>query len=267
MITEKGTIVVETDINAPMLREFVRKPFILSLVALIVGLAGILAYMGWDISTLWTHAQEPSTWILVGVSVPFAFGLIFVISFRRVGRTLVGPPKKEIYELYSNYLVAEDFAGGEKVATAKIYYNQIVKRKETKNYIFFYIRQTNACPLSKAGLSEEELKVIRSLFGARVQGELAITLAEGNDEIPTGIIAGALSSDPFSELFAPKAPDQKAECVPTENLSQTAEINENAIAGAEEANGGDNDRKEDTDKDKKEDDDKDIKEDNDKENG
>ena len=53
---------------------------------------------------------------------------------------------------------------GEDVGTTKIYYKEIVKRKESKNYFFLYPNNVNAFPIAKSELSEDELKEVRKLL-------------------------------------------------------------------------------------------------------
>ena len=170
MITDRGTIRVETPVNADMQREFMRTIYIVSLVSLIIGSVGIAAFMAWDITTIFFKIKEPHILILVAVAVFFAFGLVFLLTCRKtVKNAAQGPVKAEVYEFFSDYLIAEDYMNGEKVGTAKIYYNQILKRKETKSFLFFYIQANAAAPVSKAGLSEGEINTLRGLFGLPVK--------------------------------------------------------------------------------------------------
>ncbi len=199
MITERGTIKAETAVNAEMQREFMRTTYILSVIALIVGSVGLAAYLAWDISSIFIKIKEPGTWILFIVAVFFAFGFIFVMSCRRaIKQVEKGPAKAEVYEFFNNYMIAEDYLNGEKVANVKIYYNQILKRRETKNYLFFYVQATAACPVSKAGMSEGELNTLRGLFGLPVKSQSSVSLAVGGEE---GAPAPETApSDPFADM-------------------------------------------------------------------
>lgn len=183
MITDRGTIRVETPVNADMQREFMRTIYIVSLVSLIIGSVGIAAFMAWDITTIFFKIKEPHILILVAVAVFFAFGLVFLLTCRKtVKNAAQGPVKSEVYEFFSDYLIAEDYMNGEKVGTAKIYYNQILKRKETKSFLFFYIQANAAAPVSKAGLSEGEINTLRGLFGLPVKSQEAVVLASGQEQ-------------------------------------------------------------------------------------
>ncbi|MDE7257029.1 MAG: YcxB family protein [Clostridia bacterium] len=183
MVTDRGTIRVETPVNADMQREFMKNIYIMSIVSLVAGSIGIAAYIAWDLTSTFVKIKEPHILILVAVAVFFAFGLVFLLTCRKtVKNTANGPVKAGIYEFFNNYLLAEDYMNGEKVGTAKIYYNQIIKRKETKSFLFFYVQTAAAIPVSKAGLSEGELNTLRKLFGLPVKSQTAVELTAGQEE-------------------------------------------------------------------------------------
>lgn len=182
MITETGTIKIETQLDERAQKEFMGKLFIVSLVCLIIGSVGIAAYMAWSITAIILETYEPSIVILVVFAFLFAFGLIFVISYNKIIKKARTEDKKEVYEFFNSYVVANDYVNGEQVATVKIYYKNIVKRKETKNYIYFYMQANAACPVGKADMTEGELNAIRSLLGLSVQGGTGMRLPDGEEE-------------------------------------------------------------------------------------
>ena len=206
MITENGTIKVETRLDENVQKEFMAKTFIVSLVCLILGSVGIVAYLTWDILSEFIAIKAPSFVLLVVFACAFAFGLVFVISRNKVVKKARTENKKEVYEFFNNYVVANDYLNGEQVATVKIYYNQIIKRKETKNYIFFFVQATAACPVSKAGLTEGELNAIRALLGTGTNRGAAMQLPNGSDGKE---VKEDKTSEPFEELK--QAEDKKEE--------------------------------------------------------
>lgn len=181
-MTENGSIKIETQINADMQREYLRKLYIISLVSLISGCIGLAAYIVWVVLVTGTEAREPSIMMLILFAVLFGFGLVFLLACKKtVKNTGKSGIKLESCEFFNNYIIAEDYLGGEKVATVKIYYRQIVKRRETKNFLFIFLRPGAAIPVSKAGLSEGELNALRKLVGLPVKGNTEIKLADGDE--------------------------------------------------------------------------------------
>lgn len=190
MLTDKGSIKVETTLDERVQKEFLAKLFIVSLVCLVIGSIGIVGYIVWDVTSAILEIYEPDIVILIAVAVFFAFGLIFVLTYNKVVKKARTEDKKEVYEFFSNYLVANDYVNGEQVATVKIYYKQISKRRETKNYLFFFVQTNAACALSKAALTEGELNTVRSLLGFSSLG-MGIQLPDGEQE---------KTPEPFEEM-------------------------------------------------------------------
>ena len=87
--------------------------------------------------------------------------------------------KLNVYEFYEDFVNIKTMNNGETVGTTKIYYKDIVKRRESKNYFFLFINNVNAFPIAKCELTEDELKKIRILLNiqekktktARMQNE------------------------------------------------------------------------------------------------
>ena len=200
MITENGTIKVETRLDENVQKEFMAKTFIVSLVCLILGSVGIVAYLTWDILSEFIAIKAPSIVILIVFACAFAFGLVFVISRNKLVKKARTENKTEVYEFFNNYVVANDYLNGEQVATVKIYYNQIIKRKETKNYIFFFVQTAAACPVSKAGLTDGELNAIRALLGTGISGGAAMRLPDGSDGNDEKAVKETPKDEPFDEL-------------------------------------------------------------------
>ncbi len=190
MITENGTIKIETQLDENAQKEFMGKLFIGSLISLILGSVGIAAYLVWDITAIILEAYEPGIYILIIVACLFAFGLIFIISYNKVVKKARTEDKKEVYEFFSNYVVANDYLNGEQVATVKIYYKQISKRRETKNYLYFFVNTNAACAVNKAAMTEGELNAVRSLLGFSAQS-VVMQLPDGEQE---------KAPEPFKEM-------------------------------------------------------------------
>jgi hypothetical protein len=96
------------------------------------------------------------------------------------------------YEFYKNYFIVNQFTNGENVAVVKNYVTQIEKAKETEKYLFFFISSSMAYPVSKEGLTDDEINTLRSVFSLPVKGNILPL-----PEVDVSVVEG---SSPFSDL-------------------------------------------------------------------
>ena len=181
MITETGTIKVKTPIKEQMQKEFLRNLFITSLVCLIIGSVGIALYIVLDVISVFGWA-EPSFALLIACAFAFGFGLIFIITTKIAVKKARSENKVEVCEFFSDHVIVYDYVDGENIAQVKVYYNRIVKRKETKSYLFFYVNAAAMCPVEKAAMTQEELNFVRSLLGFKKVGGGANFVADGENK-------------------------------------------------------------------------------------
>lgn len=152
-------ITVRTKLNEEMQKELTRPALIIYLVMMIVGAVGLLAYI--ILGTIFTNANLE---FLLAFSIPFGVGLVFYLTIKKQLRQIVDCTKVNVYELHEDYMNIKTINNGEDVGTSKVYYKEIIKRKESKNYIFLYPNNFNAYPIAKTELKEDELKEVRKLL-------------------------------------------------------------------------------------------------------
>lgn len=163
MITQNNTIKCEVSDFVKVQKELSAKLFYFSLAALIIGIAGTLAYI--VLGTIF----EDAGWveILLVFCVPLAIGLVFLLSRRSlIKQSLKNIGSTNIYEFFSDCLIMRETRGGMEIAVVRVNYGDIVKVKETANYIFFFYRiKSTAYPIDKSTLTAAEINTVKKLFG------------------------------------------------------------------------------------------------------
>lgn len=171
MVTERGSILNQTVLSEKIQKRYLRTLFIVALICLVIGAVGVVAYIAVGVTMEMNFGETPA-WCeaLLVFAVPFAFGLIFVLtvnSLIRQARKNSGVINE--YEFFSDCLMAREIRGGEVCANVCINYNQIVKTKQVGEYFFFFYQvKTLSYPIDTTDLTEAELNTIKNLFGASV---------------------------------------------------------------------------------------------------
>lgn len=172
MITEKGTIKVTTETGVKVQKELSKTFMLVGVITLALGCLGIAVYLAFSILSVFGIGKEPSLFYLLPPAVLFAFGLVLVVTCRKlVKQARSTPARVEECEFFSDCIIANDFLNGENIGTGRFLYKQIVNRRETANYIFFYLDNAVATPLEKNGLDEKEINTLRALVGLGTNGE------------------------------------------------------------------------------------------------
>lgn len=65
-------------------------------------------------------------------------------------------------EIEKDHIYIANITNGEQVGSSKAYYKDIIKVVETENYIFLYPNLQVAYPISKNGMSQEDIETIKS---------------------------------------------------------------------------------------------------------
>ncbi len=149
----------KTELNASMLRELNAKVKLIYKILLIVGIIGMVAYI-----VLGTILEEEVWWceILLVFAIPFAIGLIMLLAITKMEKSTEGSFKYNEYLFEDEYFMVETFSNGENIRNAKIYYKDVVKLKETTNYIFLFIQMKQAYPIIKQDFTEAEKQKLLS---------------------------------------------------------------------------------------------------------
>lgn len=215
MITKKGTIKAETMLNKQMFKEVFRPFMIISMICLIIGSVGLAADLVWTIIAALLETDGPHIVLLIAFAVAFAFGLIFVITFHVSAKKLSTGEMGEIreeYEFYTSYVEITDYAKGNNVGGAKLWYSQISKRRETKHYLCFYGDNKAMFCVTKATLTLEEADTVRSVIGLKTKGSSTHSLPQGEEQPQP-----ATAPSPATSAAQPTTAEQSAP-----NTAQTA---------------------------------------------
>ncbi len=171
MITENGSIKVSTPLDLKMQRELNKKSYILGItLSAIGGLIVAVAFVLYVIAVVLEKSETTYFVILICGGALLGAGIGALILVKKAEKTVLGVQKAETYEFFGDYFTIEETLNGEVVANVKVYNTQIIKSKESKNFLFFYINAVTAYPVSKSELTGEELSVLRKLF--RLQGSI-----------------------------------------------------------------------------------------------
>lgn len=175
MLSEKGCIEFKFGVDENIVKQHTRKLFIFSVIALTVGAAVLAAYIVLCVilEEAWVDA------LLVG-AVPFAVGLIFVITVRKeiaTARSLRGG--EYAYEIFSDGAMFFSYVNGEKKGFVKIRWDGCAKAKETERYINFrYVWQVYY--VDKSALTAAELNTLRKLLRLPYDGDAEVLTLAAN---------------------------------------------------------------------------------------
>ena len=138
------------------------KVFVVSLVFLIVGIVGVVSYI---ILGGFVFKTEPKwlNYMLWASSILFAFGLIYIIINFTTNKKSVAQNLADESEFFEDHLTLNSYKNGEQIGTAKVYYKDILKLKETKHYIFLYISAFQAVAVNKQDLTQEDISKLKLL--------------------------------------------------------------------------------------------------------
>ena len=138
-----------------------------SKISLIIGSIGLFVYIVLGV----VNETEPVwlNYILYPSAILFAFGLIFLISVNKTNKSANVIDTGNEYEFTEEYFTVDSIRNGEKIASVKVYYTEILKFKITTNYLFIYHNQLNAYPVAKENMLREDLDLILSYLKNGIQ--------------------------------------------------------------------------------------------------
>ncbi len=167
MLTESGSVIAKSVVNEQTQRKFTKKLYIASIICLIVGAAGLAAYLVISVLLYAIIAFESQyIEIMLVFSAPFAFGLIFLITLKKQYKNASLAGEREItYEFFADDLIVREYCEGSQLAMSRAKYSQIVKVVEKPEYIYLYFIKTALCPVDITALSQAELNAVRRVLG------------------------------------------------------------------------------------------------------
>lgn len=172
MLTEEGYISTENIVIAPALTEYRKKLKIASLISLIVGIAGVIAYVVLSVVLMDASGDSPR-WVDIFLifAVPCAFGLVLYISFVRLQSREKAEGAKASCLFCADCFVYSCKSPQKLTETVeKTAYADAVLKRETEKYGYI-VSKKGLFVFSKEGLKEEELNAIRKSFSKPFDGE------------------------------------------------------------------------------------------------
>jgi len=132
------------------------------LIMVIIGAIGLVAYIA--ISMFIEHfLLEIFLWIFAGL---LGVGVCLLIVINKTNKKAADNNFIGEYELFEEYLIVNTFKNDEQISTIKLYYKDVIKIKETENYIFLYPNKQIAYPIAKKKLLPEELSMVKLWINA-----------------------------------------------------------------------------------------------------
>ena len=150
---------VSTVIDAKAQKALSNNTMIASIIALVIGALGIVAYV-----ILSTFINNSYIDILLIFCIPFAIGLIYVITINKNIKAVAVNQFTSEYDFDTDYFNVTSSMNGDIVGTQKVYYRDLYKIREKDEYIFIYINKFNVFIVKKSNISGEDLIALRSLL-------------------------------------------------------------------------------------------------------
>lgn len=141
---------IRTKIDGKMQKELLMWQIVCSWILLGIGTAGLIVYIGVCVG-LDLKENYP---LLISCSIVFAVGLVFVVTYNKIVKNAEVINKTNIYTISQEFMQIETEYHGEIQESSKLYYSDIFKIKETKNYIYVYPDTTKAYPIEKKNISD-----------------------------------------------------------------------------------------------------------------
>ena len=149
-----------TVINSEVQKEISKKAYIIWLTALIVGIIGLVAYI--VLGIIFPNVAELD--LLLFFSMPFGFGLVFVLTIKKQIKSVQTLNQVNTYEFFEDHVVVSTVRNMEVVGSVKVYYKDLTKSKETEKYFLLYLNNVSVLPIKKDGLKKEEQVLVRAFL-------------------------------------------------------------------------------------------------------
>lgn len=173
MTTQETSVKARFVVNECTQRKLTKKLYVVSIVCLVVGTLGLLAYLGVGVGYYAVTDTELQGWdAMLVFALPFGFGFIFYLTLRKQYKQLAERGESLIlYEFFSDCLMLRDFRLGEQTAAVKWEYSRVVKAKFKGKTLFIYPIKMISYPVECEGLSPAEQNTLKKLFGLPYEGE------------------------------------------------------------------------------------------------
>lgn len=145
---------IRTKLDVKMQKELNKQLKVIYIVMLIIGAVVLIS----SFSPLFNEKELILAYFGVFSIVA---GILMLISLNR-SEKLMSKTKENIYAFNEDHIFVTTYNADDKISESKFYYKEIVKMKETKNYIFIFINVSRCLPISKDGLTATEIMEIKS---------------------------------------------------------------------------------------------------------
>lgn len=147
-------------------RELNERNWLISLISLIVGSIGLGVYI--VIATFYeNYFLELMLWVC---AFAFGYGLVFLILIKKINKKAAQRNITISLEINEDLVIENDLKEGEVISTNKVYYKDLMKVRETENYLILYVNKASAVPILKSAFTPEELSTIKLwINGAKIK--------------------------------------------------------------------------------------------------
>lgn len=134
--------------NEQMQKELTFRSYVFSVLFTVVGAIGTLFYI-----VIGTIFEDINSWFEALLFFPgiMAIGIILLVFYNKAMKKIKSTDTQNNYEFFEDHFIISTIRNGENIGSAKIYYLEITKVKETKNYLFLFKGNAFAYPIEKQG--------------------------------------------------------------------------------------------------------------------
>lgn len=144
-------------IDENLQKEINQKMWVTSLILTIVGSIGLCVYI--ILGTFFENIfLELFLWC---VAFMFGFGLVFLITINKTNKKASGLNITDEFEINEEFVNLTTMKNNGVISTAKIYYKDIIKIRETENYLVLYLNKASALTIPKKSFSEEDYSTVK----------------------------------------------------------------------------------------------------------
>lgn len=165
MKTEYGSVKSEFQMNEKVQLQLMRKPYIISIILLAVGVLGILACVA--VMLYFKFTDRSYEWYdgFIIFFVPCALGVSIQVAVRDLCRQAArSKSRKIIYEFFSDCVLCREYLLGRPLGIKRIDYSSVARIKETKDYLFFFNAKNEGHTVAKDTFTAEEFDVVKLLL-------------------------------------------------------------------------------------------------------
>ena len=150
---------VKTEIDKTAQKALSKNVIIFCIASIVVGSVGLLTFI-----VLYAFFESAYLDLLLLFSIPFALGLVYLIMINKNIKNMAESKITNEYNFNEDSLNVTCEKNGEIFGTQKVYYKDIYKVREVKDYIFIYINATSAYIIKKSNATDEEIAIIKRLL-------------------------------------------------------------------------------------------------------